>query len=196
MGVVRLDGANMTDWDPDRLGRHIGYLPQDSGLIAGSIRDNISRFALWRGEASDVVDAGVVAAATEAGVHEMILKLPKGYDTLLAHGGRGLSAGQAQRVALARALYGDPVLLVLDEPNSALDGDGEAALGRAILGAKTRGAAVIIIAHRTGVLQAVDRLLVLRDGAIEMIGPRAEVLAQMSKPRGGAPSVAQAKGQS
>jgi ATP-binding cassette subfamily C protein len=196
MGVVRLDGANMTDWDPDRLGRHIGYLPQDSGLIAGSIRDNISRFALWRGEASDVVDAGVVAAATEAGVHEMILKLPKGYDTLLAHGGRGLSAGQAQRVALARALYGDPVLLVLDEPNSALDGDGEAALGRAILGAKTRGAAVIIIAHRTGVLQAVDRLLVLRDGAIEMIGPRAEVLEKMSKPRGGAPNVAQAKGQS
>jgi ATP-binding cassette subfamily C protein len=196
MGVVRLDGANMTDWDPDRLGRHIGYLPQDSGLIAGSIRDNISRFALWRGDASDVVDAGVVAAATAAGVHEMILKLPKGYDTLLAHGGRGLSAGQAQRVALARALYGDPVLLVLDEPNSALDGDGEAALGRAILGAKARGAAVIIVAHRTGVLQAVDRLLVLRDGAIEMIGPRAEVLEKMSKPRGGAPNVAQAKGQS
>jgi ATP-binding cassette subfamily C protein len=126
----------------------------------------------------------------------MILKLPKGYDTLLAHGGRGLSAGQAQRVALARALYGDPVLLVLDEPNSALDGDGEAALGRAILGAKARGAAVIIVAHRTGVLQAVDRLLVLRDGAIEMIGPRAEVLEKMSKPRGGAPNVAQAKGQS
>lgn len=193
MGVVRLDGASMADWDPDRLGRHVGYLPQDSGLIAGSIRDNISRFAHWRGEASGEVDTAVVAAATAAGVHDMILKLPKGYDTILSHGGRGLSAGQAQRVGLARALYGDPVLLVLDEPNSALDAEGEAALSRAILAARARGAAVIIVAHRTGVLQAADRLLVLREGAIEMIGPRAEVLARMSKPRADTPTVAELK---
>jgi ATP-binding cassette subfamily C protein len=196
MGVVRLDGASVADWDPDRLGRHIGYLPQDSGLIAGSIRDNISRFALWRGEAAEVVDAAVVAAGRAAGVHDMVLKLPKGYDTLLSHGGRGLSAGQAQRIALARALYGDPALLVLDEPNSALDADGEAALARAIQAARARGAAVIIVAHRTGVLQAVDRLLVLRDGAIEMVGPRDEVLERMSKPRGRPAAAAPTKGQS
>ncbi len=183
MGVVRLDGASLSDWDSDRLGRHIGYLPQDSALIAGSIRDNISRFAVWRGEAGESVDAAVVAAATAAGVHELILKLPQGYDTVLAHGGRGLSAGQAQRVALARALYGDPALLVLDEPNSALDAEGENALGRAILAAKARGATVIIVAHRTGVLQAVDKLLIMRDGAIERIGPRNEVLAAMQQPR-------------
>lgn len=183
MGVVRLDGASLSDWDSDRLGRHIGYLPQDSALIAGSIRDNISRFAVWRGEAGESVDAAVVAAATAAGVHELILKLPQGYDTVLAHGGRGLSAGQAQRVALARALYGDPALLVLDEPNSALDAEGENALGRAILAAKARGATVVIVAHRTGVLQAVDKLLIMRDGAIERIGPRNEVLAAMQQPR-------------
>ena len=183
MGVVRLDGANMADWDPDRLGRHIGYLPQESALIAGSVRDNISRFAVWRGEASEAVDAAVVAAAQAAGVHELILKLPKGYDTVLAHGGRGLSAGQAQRVALARALYGDPVLIVLDEPNSALDAEGETALARAIVAARKRGATMVIVAHRTGVLQAVNKLLVLRDGAVERFGPAKEVMAAMQPPQ-------------
>lgn len=195
-GVVRLDGANLADWDPDRLGRHIGYLPQDNALIAGSVRDNISRFAVWRGEDPAGIDAAVVAAAQAAGVHDMILKLPKGYDTVLAHGGRGLSAGQGQRVALARALYGDPALLVLDEPNSCLDAEGEVALAQAITGAKARGASIMIIAHRTGVLSAADRLMVLRDGVVDRIGPRAEVLAAMSGARP-APSsnVVELKGQ-
>jgi ATP-binding cassette subfamily C protein len=179
-GVVRLDGANLTDWDGDRLGRYIGYVPQDSALIAGSIKDNISRFAVWAGGDGAIIDAAVVAAAQAAGVHELILRLPRGYDTVLGAGGRGLSAGQAQRVALARALYGDPPLLILDEPNSALDAEGEAALNKAILAAKARGAAVMIVAHRTGILNIADRLLVLREGQVERLGPRAEVVAQMA----------------
>ncbi|KRA66489.1 ABC transporter ATP-binding protein [Caulobacter sp. Root655] len=183
-GTVRLDGANLTDWDGDRLGRHIGYVPQDSALIAGSIKDNISRFAVWAGEGAGngvaAIDAAVVVAAQAAGVHELILRLPSGYDTVLGAGGRGLSAGQAQRVALARALYGAPSLLVLDEPNSALDADGELALNQAILAAKSRSAAVMIVAHRTGILNIADRLLVLREGQVERIGPRAEVVAQMA----------------
>lgn len=195
-GVVRLDGANLADWDPDRLGRHIGYLPQDNALIAGSVRDNISRFAVWRGEDPATIDAAVVAAAKAGGVHDMILKLPKGYDTVLAHGGRGLSAGQGQRVALARALYGDPSFMVLDEPNSYLDAEGELALARAITGAKARGASIMIIAHRTGVLAAADKLMVLRDGLIDRIGPRAEVLEAMSGARAApAANVVELKGQ-
>jgi len=180
-GTVRLDGANLADWDGDRLGRYIGYVPQDSGLLAGSIKDNISRFAIWAGADPAVVDAEVVIAAQAAGVHELILRLPKGYDTLLGAGGRGLSAGQAQRVALARALYGEPPLLVLDEPNSALDADGEMALNGALVAAKMRGAAVMIVAHRTGILNIADRLLVLRDGQMEMLGPRADVVAKMAE---------------
>jgi ATP-binding cassette subfamily C protein len=179
-GVVRLDGANLADWDGDRLGRYIGYVPQDSGLLAGSIKDNISRFAIWAGADPAIVDAEVVAAAQAAGVHELILRLPKGYDTTLGAGGRGLSAGQAQRVALARALYGEPTLLILDEPNSALDADGEAALNTAILATKARGAAILIVAHRTGILNVADRLLVLREGQVEMLGPRTEVVAKMA----------------
>jgi ABC-type protease/lipase transport system fused ATPase/permease subunit len=180
LGTVRLDGANLADWDGDRLGRYIGYVPQDSGLLAGSIKDNISRFAIWAGADPVIVDAEVVAAAQAAGVHELILRLPKGYDTTLGAGGRGLSAGQAQRVALARALYGQPSLLILDEPNSALDADGETALNNAILAVKARGAAILIVAHRTGILNIADRLLVLREGQVELIGPRTEVVAKMA----------------
>ena len=181
MGAVRLDGASLADWDGDRLGRYIGYVPQDSALLAGSIKDNISRFAIWSGADPAIVDADVVAAAQAAGVHELILRLSKGYDTVLGAGGRGLSAGQAQRVALARALYREPPLLILDEPNSALDADGEMALNGAILAAKTRGAAILIVAHRTGILNIADRLLVLRDGQVEMLGPRGEVIAKMAE---------------
>lgn len=178
-GAVRLDGAEYEAREGDELARWIGYLPQVPSLFAGSIKENISRFATSAGLDPETADRGAVKAAMAAGAHEMILRLPRGYDTVLGPFGQGLSAGQAQRVALARALYNDPVLLVLDEPNSNLDQEGEAALMQAILGAAARGAAVVVIAHRAGVLARVDRLLMLRDGVIQLQGPREEVLAKM-----------------
>tara|TARA_R110002167_G_scaffold18451_4_gene69022 strand:- start:2039 stop:3814 length:1776 start_codon:yes stop_codon:yes gene_type:complete len=178
-GTVRLDGSEYDARDGDDLARHIGYLPQVPSLFAGSIKDNISRFATATGAAVETVDHGAVAAAMAAGAHEMIQRLPHGYDTVLGPFGHGLSTGQAQRVALARALYGDPVLLVLDEPNSNLDQEGESALMSAILAAAARGAAVVIVAHRAGVLARVDRLLLMRDGVIQLEGPREQVLESM-----------------
>lgn len=178
-GTVRLDGAEYDAREGDELARWIGYLPQVPSLFAGSIKDNISRFAASVGVDPETVDREAVRAAMAAGAHELILRLPHGYDTILGPFGQGLSAGQAQRVALARALYGDPVLLVLDEPNSNLDQEGEAALMQAILGAASRGASVVIIAHRAGVLARVDRLLMMRDGVVQMEGPREEVLEKM-----------------
>jgi PrtD family type I secretion system ABC transporter len=178
-GTVRLDGAEFEAREGDELARWIGYLPQAPSLFAGSIKDNISRFSTAIGVNPAVADRNAVKAAIAAGAHELILRLPNGYDTVLGPHGQGLSAGQAQRVALARALYNDPVLLVLDEPNSNLDQEGEAALMQSILGAAARGAAVVIIAHRAGVLARVDRLLMMRDGVIQMEGPREEVLARM-----------------
>jgi len=178
-GSVRLDGADYEARDGDELARWIGYLPQAPSLFAGSIKDNISRFSAAVGLDRGTVDDGAVRAAIAAGAHEMILRLPQGYDTVLGPYGQGLSAGQAQRVALARALYGDPVLLVLDEPNSNLDQEGEAALMQAILAAAARGAAVVVIAHRAGVLARVDRLLMMREGAVQLEGPREEVLQKM-----------------
>lgn len=178
-GTVRLDGAEYEAREGDELARWIGYLPQVPSLFAGSIKENISRFATSAGLDQETADRAAVKAAMAAGAHDLILRLPKGYDTVLGPFGQGLSAGQAQRVALARALYNDPVLLVLDEPNSNLDQEGEAALMQAILGAASRGAAVVVIAHRAGVLARVDRLLMLRDGTIQLQGPREEVLAKM-----------------
>jgi PrtD family type I secretion system ABC transporter len=179
-GVVRLDGANLTDWDADTRGRYVGYLPQDVSLIAGTVGENIRRFM----PPSPDADALTVAAAQAAGAHEMILRLPNAYDTMLGPRGRGLSLGQAQRVALARALYDDPVLLVLDEPNAHLDADGELALLQAIAQAKARGATVVCIAHRTGVIAAMDRIMVLREGAVEHFGPRDEILRVMAARQG------------
>lgn len=181
-GGVRLDGSDLRDWEPERLARHVGYLPQDSALFSGSIRDNISRFETWTGASDEEIDAKVVAAAKAADAHELIARLPQGYDTVLGPGGRGLSAGQSQRVALARALYGEPVLFVMDEPNSHLDAHGEAALVRTLQGLKARGATVIVVAHRTGVLAGADKLLVLRDGTVDLFGPPAEVIARLQRP--------------
>jgi len=178
-GVVRLDGAEYDARDGDDLAQFIGYLPQSPSLFAGSVRDNISRFVAATGVEKEAVDRGAVEAAMAAGAHDMILRLPNGYDTVLGPFGAGVSAGQAQRIALARALYGDPALLVLDEPNSNLDQEGEAALMVAVLKAAARGAAVVIVAHRAGVLARVDRLLLMRDGLMQMEGPREEVLSRI-----------------
>ncbi|MDZ4364811.1 type I secretion system permease/ATPase [Brevundimonas sp.] len=183
LGAVRLDGAEYALREGDDLARWIGYLPQSPSLFAGSIKDNISRFAASTGLDAATVDQGAVAAAIAAGAHQMILSLPQGYDTQLGAFGAGLSAGQAQRVALARALYGDPVLLVLDEPNSNLDQDGEAALMAATAAAAARGACVVIVAHRAGVLARVDRLLMLQGGVVQAEGPRETVMQALQQTR-------------
>lgn len=180
-GEIRIDGANVRDWDPEELAQHIGYLPQDCALLPGTITENISRFAGARGVQQPIVDVEVVKAARMAGVHEMILHLPGGYDTCIEGGGHRLSAGQAQRIALARALYGNPRILVLDEPNSALDSDGEDALSRAIAAAKLQGAAIMIVAHRAAILSSAERLAVLADGAIVAVGPRDDILAALQQ---------------
>jgi ATP-binding cassette, subfamily C, bacterial len=187
-GQVRIDGALLTQWDADALGAHLGYLPQGVNLLAGTIRDNISRFAVRLGAAEAEVSAAAVAAAKLAGAHDMILGLPKGYDTILTVHGGGLSGGQAQRIGLARALYGDPALLILDEPNAFLDQEGEIALLKAIDAVRARRGAVIMVAHRAGVLNICDRIAVLNGGRIELQGPRDQVyakLAELGKAGGG-----------
>ncbi|HET7282231.1 MAG TPA: type I secretion system permease/ATPase [Sphingomicrobium sp.] len=183
IGTVRIDGAKLTDWDQDQLGKYFGYMPQESSLFEGTIKENIARFEEAADEEAKRIDQAVISAAKEAGIHELILQLPKGYDTPLGLMGFGLSAGQSQRVALARALYGEPRLLVLDEPNAFLDQSGETALIEAIAKARARGATVIVIAHRRGVLSAVDRLLVLEDGRPKILGPANEVVARLTGPR-------------
>ena len=177
VGTVRIDGAQLVDWDQDELARHIGFIPQEPSLFEGTIKENISRFS-----SSGDVDGQVVAAAQLAGVHELILKLPQGYDTRLGPLGSGLSAGQAQRVALARALFGEPAVLILDEPNAFLDADGERALLRAVEVALKRHAAVVMVAHRRSVLHLANRLLVLDAGRPKMLGPAAEVTARLGGP--------------
>jgi ATP-binding cassette, subfamily C, type I secretion system permease/ATPase len=176
-GKVRLDGAALDQWSSDLLGRHIGYLPQDVELFTGTVAQNICRFD------HDAKSDDIIAAAKEAGVHEMIIKMRDGYNTQVGEQGNALSAGQAQRVALARALYGNPFLIVLDEPNSNLDTEGDEALTRAVRSARERGAIVVVVAHRPIGIEAVDQILVLKDGRLQAFGPKEQVLAQVLQPR-------------
>lgn len=173
-GAIRLDGAEVFNWDREHLGGFIGYLPQDIELFEGTISENIARFG-------DIDPEQVVAAAKMADVHELILRFPEGYDTVIGATGGNLSGGQRQRIGLARALYGNPVLVVLDEPNSNLDEQGEAALEKALLQLKQKQSTVLIITHRNSVLSKVDKLLILNDGALAVYGPRDQVIAHLQQ---------------
>jgi ATP-binding cassette subfamily C exporter for protease/lipase len=177
-GKVRLDGADVYAWNKTELGPHVGYLPQGVELIEGTLGENIARF----GEGSQT---RIEAAAKAVGMHEHIMSLPLGYDTPVGREGAVLSGGERQRVALARALYGDPVLVVLDEPNSSLDEVGDAALARAITERKAAGTTFVVMTHRTSVLAVADKLLVLREGAQQAFGPRDEVLAELQRAAAG-----------
>ena len=171
-GTIRIDGATLGQWDPNKLGKHIGYLPQEVDLFSGTVAENIARLGV-------IDQAKVIAAAKAAGAHDAILRLPKGYETPIGEGGLALAGGMRQRVGLARALYGEPRLIVLDEPNSNLDDDGEKALAQALQGLKQAGRTVIVITHRTEVLSIVDKLLVMSLGQVLVFGDRASVLARV-----------------
>ena len=174
-GKVCLDGAALDQWGLEAVGRHIGYLPQDVELIAGTVAENIARFD------PDAAPNDIIAAAQAAGVHELIVNLGSGYETQIGEQGAALSAGQQQRIALARALYGNPFLVVLDEPNSNLDSEGENALTQAILGVRARGGIVVVVAHRPSALAAVDQLLVMNQGRAQAFGPKDEILSKMMR---------------
>lgn len=179
-GTIRFDGADHRDWDRERLAEHVGYLPQEPSLFAGTVKDNIARFSDRLGGDRLEIDEAAIAAAQLAGAHELILQLPGGYDYQLGLGGRGLSGGQAQRIALARALFRSPKYLMLDEPNSNLDAEGDQRLVQSLERVKQSGTTVLIVAHRLSVLPIIDRLLVLQNGRLTMFGPRDEVLRQIA----------------
>jgi ATP-binding cassette subfamily C protein len=174
-GKIRLDGATYDQWAPEALGEHIGYLPQDVELLSGTIAENISRFA------TTPQSEAVITAARAAGVHDLIINMPEGYGTLIGEEGTALSAGQAQRIALARALYGDPFLVVLDEPNSNLDAEGDEALTRAIHGVRARGGIVVVVAHRPSAIAGLDLILAMSNGRQIEFGQKEETLAKVLK---------------
>lgn len=173
-GLVRLDGADIYHWDRASVGKYLGYLPQDIELFWGTVKENIARMGV-------VDDNAVIEAAKLAECHEMILRLPEGYNTIIKPGSQQISGGQRQRIALARALYDNPAVVVLDEPNSNLDGEGEEALARTLQRLKSRGTTVLIVAHRINVLQFVDAIVVLSQGKIQIAGPRDKVLAAIKQ---------------
>lgn len=183
-GDVRLDGATLDQWSGDDLGRYLGYLPQNVELLQGSVRDNIARFD------PDADDEAVIAAARIAGVHEMLLGLPDGYGTMIGPGGSNLSGGQTQRIGLARAVYGTPKLVVLDEPNSNLDSEGDEALGRAIVALREQGSTVVVMAHRPSAIAAVNKLMVLNEGRVVDLGEKNEVLRRATRAANPSPSPA------
>ena len=172
-GAVRLDNADLSQWPPDTLGRYIGYLPQNVELIAGTVAENIARFD------PDAISEQVIKAAKLAGVHDLILHLPDGYNSQVGPDGRALSGGQRQRIGLARALYGDPFLIILDEPNSNLDAQGEEALASAIADVRARGAIVIAVAHRPSLLASVDLVLLMKDGKSIAFGPKEKLVGHL-----------------
>jgi PrtD family type I secretion system ABC transporter len=175
-GSVRLDGSDLFAWDRNEVGRYVGYMPQETELFPGTIRDNIARLE------NEPDSERVLEAARIAGVHELVLRMPQGYDTPLVQHGANLSGGQRQRVGLARAIYGKPSLLVLDEPDSHLDARGDHALNEAIRVLKEAGTTIVIVAHRPSLMRHVDRIVVLDEGRLQMHGPKAEVLANLQRP--------------
>ncbi len=175
MGSVRLDGADIKQWDRQKLGRHMGYLAQDADMLPGTIAENVSRFT------PGINDDDIVKAAKMANVHELILALPNGYNTVLGPSGFTLSGGQRQRIGLARAFFGNPRIIVLDEPNANLDAEGDAALDRAMVEAKKAGATVVIVTQRKAVADRVDRIMIIRDGVIEDYGPKAAVAENQNR---------------
>ncbi|MBI1250309.1 MAG: type I secretion system permease/ATPase [Alphaproteobacteria bacterium] len=182
-GAVRIDGGRYADWNAETLSAHIGYLPQGVDLFDGTIAENIARLSQHAADSEEDVGPKVVAAAQAAGAHQMILRLPKAYETKLGDSGSGLSHGQSQRIALARALYNDPAVLVLDEPNTHLDAEGEEALLAAMQRAKRRNALVFVVAHRAGVINACDKIAVIRDGRLVEFGERDAVLQKLNAHR-------------
>lgn len=194
-GQVRIDNANIADWDAEFLGRHVGYLPQGIALFPGSIAENISRFAERSGPERKLVDDKIIRAARIAGAHEMIMGLKGAYDRQIGRGGAGLSTGQSQLVGLARAFYGSPQILVLDEANSALDGDGEARLVNAMRLARESGAIIVIIAHRINILTEADDIVVLSRGKVQDFGAAREILPKLSGERPKSPAPASAEPQ-